>query len=189
MIAQGSFREDLYYRLNGITLELPYLAQRSDKERLIRQIIACETRDGRPVAIEIEAFRLLLCYSWPGNIRELRNVIRTALAICEGGLVCMADLPREIRDRMPNAPILTLAAPAAETAKSSDIATSQAPAPGGGDSMPLAVAERGALLQVIEKSHWNMSTAAHQLGISRNTLYRKIKLHNIPLVTYRRNNL
>ncbi len=187
MIAQGNFREDLYYRLNGITLELPSLAQRSDKERLIRQIIACETRDGRPVALEIDAFQQLLRYQWPGNIRELRNVIRTALAICEGGLVCMADLPREIRDWTPNATAASLAAPVA-VALSSGIDAGPAPAPESDNSMPLEAAERGALLQVIEKSHWNMSNAAQQLGISRNTLYRKIKRHNIPLTEYRCNN-
>ncbi len=189
MIAQGGFREDLYYRLNGITLELPSLAQRCDKERLIRQIIACETRDGRPVAVEIDAFQQLLRYQWPGNIRELRNVIRTALAICEGGLVCMFDLPREIRDWTPNTAATPLAAPAAAAALASGIAAGPAPAPEGDNSMPLEAAERGALLQAIEKSRWNMSNAAQQLGISRNTLYRKIKRHNIPLTDYRCNNL
>ena len=85
MIARGQFREDLYYRLNGITLELPRLADRTDKDQLIRKLLGAETSDGRPVAIETDAFNVLLNYDWPGNIRELRNVIRTALAICDGG--------------------------------------------------------------------------------------------------------
>ena len=87
MIARGEFREDLYYRLNGITLELPPLAARTDKERLIREFLAAETSDDRPAAIEVAAFQRLLAYHWPGNVRELRNVIRTALAICDGGVV------------------------------------------------------------------------------------------------------
>ena len=87
MIARGEFREDLYYRLNGITLELPPLAARTDKERLIREFLAAETSDDRPAAIEVAAFQRLLAYQWPGNVRELRNVIRTALAICDGGVV------------------------------------------------------------------------------------------------------
>ncbi len=98
MIARGTFREDLYYRLNGITLELPALRERTDKERLIQHALAAETGNGRPAAIERDALQRLLTYSWPGNIRELRNVIRTALAICEGGVVRGIDLPREIRD-------------------------------------------------------------------------------------------
>lgn len=97
MISRGQFREDLYYRLNGITLELPRLAQRTDKERLIREFLAAETNDGRPAAIEMDAFQRLLAYGWPGNIRELRNVIRTALAICDGGVVRLRDLPSEVR--------------------------------------------------------------------------------------------
>ena len=183
MIQRGTFREDLYYRLNGITLELPSLAQRCDKDRLIRQIIASETSDGRPVAVEIDAFEQLLRYQWPGNIRELRNVIRTALAICEGGLVCLADLPREIRDWTPPAAAAPPALPAtAVDASAPDPATSN-------DGTPLEVAERAALLSTIEKHRWNMSSAAQQLGISRNTLYRKIKRHGIPLADFRCNNL
>ena len=99
MIARGQFREDLYYRLNGITLELPRLADRTDKERLIRQLLSKETSDGRPAAIEMDAFRCLLTYDWPGNIRELRNVIRTALAICDGGVVRLRDLPERSAQR------------------------------------------------------------------------------------------
>ena len=98
MLSRGEFREDLYYRLNGITLELPPLAMRTDKERLIREFLAAETDDDRPAAIEIDAFGQLLAYRWPGNVRELRNVIRTALAICDGGVVRLRDLPSEVRE-------------------------------------------------------------------------------------------
>jgi transcriptional regulator of acetoin/glycerol metabolism len=177
MIERGTFREDLYYRLNGITLELPSLAQRADKEKLIREIIACETRDGRPVAVEVAAFQKLLSYPWPGNIRELRNVIRTALAICEGGLVELHDLPSEIRDWQPS-PARPLPVPGA--------AAPTPPAEPAADSLetggnPLAVAERAAILRAIESNRWNMSSTAAQLGMSRNTLYRKMKRHGIPL--------
>ncbi len=98
MIARGEFREDLYYRLNGITLELPRLADRADKERVIHRALSAETCNGRPAAIELDALNRLIAYPWPGNIRELRNVIRTALAISEGGVVRLLDLPREIRE-------------------------------------------------------------------------------------------
>jgi len=180
MIDRGTFREDLYYRLNGITLELPSLSQRADKERLIRQIIASETRDGRPVAIEIDAFEHLLKYEWPGNIRELRNVIRTALAICEGGLVCLQDLPRELR-------LSTVQSPRPQPLPESGIVAAQSaiatPRPVDQDDggNPLEAAEKAALIDAIERSRWNMSHAAAQLGISRNTLYRKVKKHSIPL--------
>jgi transcriptional regulator of acetoin/glycerol metabolism len=169
MIARGTFRDDLYYRLNGITLELPALRERADKERVIRNALAAETGNGRPAAIERDALQRLLSYPWPGNIRELRNVIRTALAICEGGVVRRIDLPREIRE--------------AET-----ISTTVSPTEvreiipkGPAAANPLQVAERAALLSVIEDCHGNMTRVAMQLGMSRNTLYRRIKRHGIPL--------
>ncbi|HKE97119.1 MAG TPA: sigma 54-interacting transcriptional regulator, partial [Povalibacter sp.] len=161
MIARGLFREDLYYRLNGITLELPTLAQRTDKERLIREFLAAETSDGRPAAIEMDAFKCLLAYSWPGNIRELRNVIRTALAICDGGVVRLKDLPSEVRVPAKTDAPEQLPAPAATA--------------DGRSYSPLETAERDALLRAIRDNDGNMSRAAKHLGVSRNTLYRRCK--------------
>ena len=170
MIARGTFRDDLYYRLNGITLELPALRDRADKERVIHHALAAETDDGRPAAIERDALQRLLAYPWPGNVRELRNVIRTALAICDGGVIRRIDLPREIRE----AETMRLAPP------TSAIRTTVVP-DGPGTANPLQVAERAALLSVIEDCHGNMTRVALQLGMSRNTLYRRIKRHGIPL--------
>jgi transcriptional regulator of acetoin/glycerol metabolism len=169
MIARGTFRDDLYYRLNGITLELPALRERADKERVIHHALAAETGNGRPAAIERDALQRLLAYPWPGNIRELHNVIRTALAICDGGVVRRIDLPREIRE--------------AETIQTTvpPPGTQDVPLKGSGSANPLQVAERAALLSVIEDCHGNMTRVAMQLGMSRNTLYRRIKRHGIPL--------
>ncbi|HWF98864.1 MAG TPA: sigma 54-interacting transcriptional regulator [Steroidobacteraceae bacterium] len=181
MIARGAFREDLYYRLNGITLELPALRDRTDKERLIQHALAAETGNGRPAAIERDALQRLLVYAWPGNIRELRNVIRTALAICEGGVVRGMDLPREIRDTEspsegraePMTGRFTVSLP--ESSPDGDTACGS---PGPGRNR-LQAAERAALLRAIEELHGNMSRVAAELGVSRNTLYRKIKRHGI----------
>jgi sigma-54 dependent transcriptional regulator, acetoin dehydrogenase operon transcriptional activator AcoR len=168
MIANGTFREDLYYRLNGITLELPALRDRADKERVIHHALTVETGNGRPAAIEMDALQRLLAYPWPGNVRELRNVIRTALAICEGGVVRGLDLPREIREADPNnlPPLM----------QGSLTGTSDAP-----PANPLKAAERAALVRVIAECHGNMTRVAAQLGMSRNTLYRRMKRHAIPL--------
>ena len=168
MIERGEFREDLYYRLNGITLELPRLAERADKQRLLRRYLAAEAGADRPAAIEPEAFARLMHYPWPGNIRELRNVIRTALAISESGLVRVEDLPSEIR-------LHSSTAPQSDALPPVTLGTSPK------QSSLLGAAEREALLRAIEQNHWNMSHTANNLGISRNTLYRKIKRHGIPL--------
>jgi transcriptional regulator of acetoin/glycerol metabolism len=158
MIARGEFREDLYYRLNGITLELPPLALRTDKERLIREFLAAETSDSRPAAIEVDAFQQLLAYRWPGNVRELRNVIRTALAICDGGVVRLRDLPSEVRD-----------SDSGESAR----AVQQHTDP--------QYSEREQLLRCLRECDGNMSQAAKKLGVSRNTLYRRCKRLDITL--------
>jgi transcriptional regulator of acetoin/glycerol metabolism len=168
MIANGTFREDLYYRLNGITLELPALRDRADKESVIHHALAAETGNGRPAAIEMDALQRLVAYPWPGNIRELRNVIRTALAICEGGVVRGIDLPREIRESESN--IGPALAPLATDSSDPSSAVN-----------PLKAAERAALVRVIAECHGNMTRVAAQLGMSRNTLYRRMKRHAIPL--------
>jgi len=173
MIARGQFREDLYYRLNGITLELPRLAERTDKDQLIRKLLGAETNDGRPVAIETDAFQCLLDYDWPGNIRELRNVIRTALAICDGGVVRLRDLPSEVRHGAADA-----------------IAAAQAPTDEAGDGdtpehlksslSPIEAAERQALVKAIKTTDGNMARAATLLQVSRSTLYRRCRRLGIP---------
>ena len=173
MIATGTFREDLYYRLNGITLELPALRDRVDKERVIHHALAAETGNGRPAAIEMDALQKLLAYPWPGNIRELRNVIRTALAICEGGVVRALDLPREIREADLNNPTAPLPGMLQRTLASGSGAAAAV--------NPLKAAERAALVRVIAECHGNMTRVAAQLGMSRNTLYRRMKRHAIPL--------
>ena len=169
MIANGTFREDLYYRLNGITLELPALRDRADKERVIHHALAAETGNGRPAAIEMDALQRLVAYPWPGNVRELRNVIRTALAICEGGVVRRIDLPREIREADSNSSAGSMPALMPGTLESSSPVN------------PLKAAERAALVRVIAECHGNMTRVAAQLGMSRNTLYRRMKRHAIPL--------
>ena len=160
MIAQGSFREDLYYRLNGLTIELPALCERADKERVIRVMLAAQVRRAGAVRIEPEALARLLDYPWPGNVRELRNVVRTALAICDGGIIRRADLPGQIG--APDA--VVAAAPSPPPAYRKDL---------------LRTLERATLLRVIDVNRGNVSRAAADLGVSRNTLYRKMKRHGI----------
>ncbi len=166
LLERGEFREDLYYRLNGITLDLPPLAERRDKESLIRNCIARESGGSGAAAIERAALQRLLNHGWPGNIRELRNVIRTALALGENEVIRVGDMPDEFRRT-------TL--PHNGSLRDDGAEPHQAP------SITFASAERDALLRVIEQHRWVMSRVASHFGISRNTLYRKIKRHGIPL--------
>jgi transcriptional regulator of acetoin/glycerol metabolism len=166
LMHRGEFREDLYYRLNGICIELPPLALRRDKERLIEDCISRESFLGTPIGLDEQARALLAEYSWPGNFRELRNTVRSAIAICDSNRIGVADLPAEIGRQAAGAGHLSPPAP-------------RSPVPA--HEVSLESAERQALLQVIQQHHWNMTLVAEYLKISRNTLYRKIKRHAIPI--------
>ena len=118
----------------------------------------------------MDALERLVAYPWPGNIRELRNVIRTALAICDGGVVRQIDLPREIREQGPGG---TGHKPRRRRCRAAPRKASAPPA------NPLQAAERATLLSTIENCRGNMTRTAELLGMSRTTLYRKLKRHEI----------
>ncbi|MNP41184.1 Acetoin catabolism regulatory protein [compost metagenome] len=150
----GGFREDLFYRLNGLVLDLPPLRERSDKPELLQYLLGEEAR-GEHIQLADDACQALLDYHWPGNVRQLRNVLRTLAALCEDGVVRLADLPRDVLRASP-------ASTAVET-----------------PANPLDDAERSALLNALDSQRWHMTRTAEQLGISRNTLYRKLRKHAI----------
>jgi transcriptional regulator of acetoin/glycerol metabolism len=169
MVARHEFREDLYYRIAGITLELPSLRDRQDKRQLIHAILREECAEGELVDIAEDAFERLVAYRWPGNIRQLRNVLRTAAALCGNKIIRLSNLPQEIVD--PEEPA-TSVAPVDDCA---------AAAPEGTPGAALQAAERTALLHAFAQQGGNITRTAQALGVSRNTLYRKIHKHGIPV--------
>lgn len=167
MVARGDFREDLYYRLQGISITLPPLRVRKDKPQLIERALGDESEPGRVVRIEPAAMRVLENYAWPGNLRQLRNVIRTALALCEGDVITVRDLPVELLQGVEE-----------------PVPISQGVAlPGDVGLNSLESAEREALLQELERHRWNITSLAQELDTSRNTIYRKMKRLNIGTVS------
>ncbi|RAI64153.1 sigma-54-dependent Fis family transcriptional regulator [Pseudomonas fluorescens] len=154
-VQDGSFREDLYYRLNGLEVALPALRDRSDKSQLLDFLLA-EEAGAETVLIDGPAREALLGFAWPGNVRQLRNVLRTLAALCEGGRIGLEDLPVMIRQARP---IVSTIEEVSEH--------------------PLEDAERLALLSALEQTRWHMTHTAEQLGVSRNTLYRKLRKHGI----------
>jgi transcriptional regulator with PAS, ATPase and Fis domain len=162
MIAKGHFREDLYYRLNGITVSLPPLRQRTDVAQLIDKLLRNEA-DGAPLEIEPALLARLVHHAWPGNVRQLRNVLRTMLALRTSERLTLADFNEE-----------WLAGGAAENG----LEQAQQRADGDSGSV-LSEAERNALRQTLEMCHWNVSAAAARLNISRRTIYRKIHRHGL----------
>ncbi|HEX6829821.1 MAG TPA: sigma-54-dependent Fis family transcriptional regulator [Burkholderiales bacterium] len=164
MVARGEFREDLYYRLQGVTLDLPPLRERADLKQLIVHTLR-EEAEGREMGIEDAALRVLEAHHWPGNIRQLRTVLRTAVALAEGNRITLRDLPDDL----------------ARARKAREERDNPGPA-----LNPLQSAERDALVAELERCQWNVTLAAQKLSTSRNTIYRKMKRLDIRTVSSER---
>ncbi len=180
-VEQGSFREDLYYRLNGLEVALPAVRERSDKAQLLDFLLRQEAQ-GQLIDIEPRARQALLDFAWPGNVRQMRNVLRTLVALCEDSRITLPDLPAMVR----NTPALAGAASCREraAARPQDVnpaaqAASAAAQPDRDPRPLLQDAERQALMETLEAKHWHLTRVAEHLGISRNTLYRKLRKHGI----------
>ena len=167
MVDQGSFRQDLYYRLNVGTIEVPPLRERQeDIVLLARHFLArfAQTIGCPEPALGDEVERCLLAYRWPGNIRELRNVIERALILCRDPVVQRDQLPREI---------------AGSVAAASAVA-GRPPAWGPGADLSLASVERRHIQQVLDHCRGNKTRAAEMLGISRLTLRSRLRDIGLP---------
>jgi transcriptional regulator of acetoin/glycerol metabolism len=175
LVHGGQFREDLYYRLKGVELNLPPLSERVDKLALIHHLLEKETNNDPP-ELTPEAEQALLTYAWPGNIRQLRHVLQMAIALCDGQPIRCQDLPGEITQRMPeNGPVAALraAVPDVDPHPDDEVDLSALNA--------IQLNERGTVLTLLDEHRWNVSNVAKALGISRNTLYRKMRRLHIRL--------
>ena len=159
----GTFRKDLYFRLNVVTVHLPSLRdRRSDIPVLVHHFLDRYAK-GSQIHVTPAAMKSLLQYDWPGNVRELENCIARAVTLGDGLTIDVDDLPPAIRSEQAEG-----GSPrAAETTSLSTTA--------------LAEMERVTILRVFEQAHGDKALAGKMLGISRATLYRKLKRYNIPL--------
>ena len=207
MIDTKVFREDLFYRLNGLAVRLPPLRERSDLMPLVRRILdrqlADELRPQRRLELTAEVVRLFEGYQWPGNVRQLFNVLRTAAVMAAGesvitrehlsddfldeaqGQAGTAPVPRQYSAAgsagEPAAPVP--AAPAAAAAMPAPRLPAE-PAPerhaAGSDSRSLEEQEIDAIRRALDAAGGNISEASKRLGISRNTIYRKLRWNKTP---------
>ncbi|EHR71869.1 transcriptional activator of acetoin/glycerol metabolism [Burkholderiales bacterium JOSHI_001] len=163
LVAEGLFREDLYYRIAGIELDLPALRERSDRMELIRHVLAQE--GASDATLSPAAWDLLMAYRWPGNLRQLHHVLRSAVAMADGGLLTPEHFPALQGTPLPAAvAALPDQPPVAEVA------------------LPLELAqERQRLLETLNACRWNVSLVAKELDVSRNTLYRRLHKLQIPV--------
>lgn len=151
-IAAGRFREDLYYRINVVELNMPPLRDRSDDLLpLVRRFTADFA--GGPMRLSPQALQCLLAYRWPGNVRELRNAIQRACLLSRGDVILPEHLPPKV----------------------ATLATTPASQPTADDGNRLSQVERAAILATLEETNGNRTLAAKKLGISRRTLIYKLR--------------
>jgi two-component system NtrC family response regulator len=153
-IEEGLFREDLYYRLNVFTIQLPALRNRMEDIQVLAAHFLSKfiTREHKaPLSLSKEALKLLSRQPWPGNIRELRNVMERAVILAEGNSILPEDLPYEIQKQDTNSP----------------------------DNLSLASVEKNHIEKVLQYTKGNKTKAAEYLGIGLTTLYRKMEEYNI----------
>jgi len=156
LVAKGDFREDLYYRLNVVRIQLPPLrARREDIPLLVRSFIhRFQVRLNRVISgISPEAMEVLLRYDWPGNVRQLENVLEHAVVLCRDGFIRPENFPPEV--------------------------TRACVARAGAEGMGSGSLDRESLLKALESTGWNRSRAARRLGINRTTVWRKMKEYGI----------
>lgn len=185
MVDRGEFRLDLYYRLNSVTLTLPPLRERTDRVQLMQSLLAEASLQihGRQVPISAEASDWLLRYDWPGNIRQLRNALRAALALSGGTLIEPEHLPAEILEGvgtnsglLPPPRLLSIhREESTDGARASPVSAVQATSSGA----QAHHGERDRLLAALQACHWNVTEAAQTLGICRATVYRYMQKWNI----------
>jgi transcriptional regulator with PAS, ATPase and Fis domain len=158
-IAKGLFREDLYYRLNGLVVKLPPLRDRTDLETVVRKILATEA-EGAHYRMSDEVLHLFRRHKWPGNFRQLTNLLRTAIIMAgDGEEIGLRHMPDDFLDDIGDAPEPHAAA-----------STDRLIAAGG----KLEDMEQSVILKSLEAHGGNVSATARALGISRNTIYRKL---------------
>ncbi len=168
-VRQGVFREDLYYRVNSLTVTLPPLRERTDIREIVAKLLAAETRDTRPQGVGIgeEVMGFFERYAWPGNIRQLQSVIRVAVALLDDDEdeIRPVHLPEELFSCQSSDDDVRAVPPAVPA---------QPPVEAGPEPRSLDEIELAAIATVIREVGGNVSAAARRLGVSRNTLYRKL---------------
>jgi len=157
-VAQGTFRRDLYFRLNVLSLRVPPLRERrQDVPLLVGHFLErMAESSGQPRALSDEAMKALLAYDWPGNVRELENCLERCCAFTSGPMIHIGDLPPAISNLQR------------DSAKSDG----QGPA---GKIVPMSELERQTILDTIAQLNGDKLLAARMLGIGKTTLYRKLK--------------
>jgi DNA-binding NtrC family response regulator len=171
VVADGSFRSDLLYRINGFQIDLAPLRERSeDIEPLTRHLLN-DVGGTTPPELDALAMDALRSYSWPGNVRQLKNTLERAVILSNNGRVTINELPPEVLRPAVAAPLTALTSPAGAPA---DFSPQVAASP-----TSLRDVERQQILSALEQTGWHRGKTAEILGISPSTLYRRLRDYNL----------
>ncbi len=180
LIEEKKFRQDLYFRIKGVNIALPALRERTEDIPALVEFFLSQaaSETGSKVAgITDTAMAALCSFDWPGNIRQLRNSVRTMVVMCDRDKIDMADIPPEIAHRPQLPPFLLSPDPASPDARRGGGQESRGVGPLAG--MSLNELEKQAIIETLAKTKDNREKAAKILGIGERTLYRKIKEYNL----------
>lgn len=188
-VQNGSFREDLYYRLNIIPVVMPPLRERKTDIPLLAKFFLAKfnkAQNGSEKTISNEAMAILITYEWPGNIRELANFIERMVVLSSGPVITPRDLPEKVLGDHPRGNWNTLENEELEESPAQVLQVSLRKTysmglPEEGMNLKKAVEdfERGLILEALEKSNWVKNKAATLLGVNRTTLVEKLKKMNL----------
>jgi DNA-binding NtrC family response regulator len=180
-IQDGTLREDLYYRLNVVPVDLPPLRERKEDILVLANHFLQRLQDKYSkyfVSFSSEAVRLMLSYSWPGNVRELQNTIERIIVLSNSDRITAELFPEEIREAAAGSLLPELQVE--EVQRLVEELRSEQPEPvdppaDGEDILPFEEVERRTILEALEKCGGDISKAARKLGLSRATIYRKLE--------------
>jgi two-component system, NtrC family, response regulator AtoC len=177
----GTFRKDLYFRLNVVTVHVPALRERRGDIPMLVQWFCERYAPGADLRVSSAAMKALMNYDWPGNVRELENCVERAVALGDGTLIDLADLPQSIVSA--DSPVARIST-GSHAELVSDLAATELRSPDGVSPAPLSTTdlediERATIQRVFEQVKGDKTLAGRMLGISRATLYRKLKRYNI----------
>ena len=176
MIARGEFREDLYYRLNGLVVRLPALRERTDFDLVVGKIIGSLCDQSAKIGLSTDVLAMFRAYHWPGNFRQLHNLLRTAVIMvgCDG-LIERIHLPDDFLEDLVQQPAGRPWANTVAVIPGSEPVTALAPGQPVCEaaSHSLQDVALSAMAQMLRQHQGNVSAAAKALGVSRNTIYRK----------------
>ncbi|KQZ43711.1 sigma-54-dependent Fis family transcriptional regulator [Duganella sp. Root1480D1] len=172
-MAKGLFREDLYYRLNGLVVKLPPLRERTDLETVVNKILTTDS-GGKRYTVAPDLMQLFLRHKWPGNFRQLTNLLRTGVVMAgDEGEIGLQHMPDDFLDDMREARAEASGAGApSAVASTASVAATAATMPCTGTR--LEDMEQTLIVRTLEAHGGNVSATARALGVSRNTIYRKL---------------